>query len=245
MIPRRLFSSLLICIIPVLTHANADDSVYARLLDRYVEPNGVRYAAWAENAEDRAALANYLDSAAGVDPARLDRPARIAFFINLYNAAMLQAGIENWPIPSVVEIGPEPFSIFKKRFIHLGDEKLSLDMIEKEILLTQYFDPRIHFAVNCASESCPPLRSEPFDGERLDQQLDEQTRLFANSNRAARVSKSGREIAFSSLFDWYANDFPGDNPAEYLNRYREVALPTDAKTLWIEYDWSLNVAPGS
>ena len=219
-----------------------DYSEYARLLERYVAAGGVRYAAWVETPADLAALEDFLAAAASVDVAGLSAPAQKAFYINLYNAAMLQAVFEHWPIESVKEIGPKAFSIFKKEFIRQGDQRLSLDDVEKGILLKDYFDPRIHFAVNCASESCPPLRAEPFIGKRLEAQLEEQTRLFAASNRAGRVDEAGKSVAYSSLLDWYADDFPGSSPAEYLNRYRAEPLPTDFETGWIPYDWSLNAA---
>jgi len=223
-------------------HAELDYAPYAELLSRYVEADGVRYAAWAKDAGDRATLKKFLNDAAGVDVSSLDRQAQTAFYINLYNASMLQAVFEHWPIDSVKEIGPEPFSIFKKAFIEQGKRRLSLDEVEKGILLEEYFDPRIHFAVNCASESCPPLRAEPFVGGRLQLQLEVQTRKFAESARAARVDPVEKSVAYSELFKWYAGDFSGDSPVGYLNRYRAAPLPADFKTEWIPYDWSLNVA---
>jgi hypothetical protein len=220
--------------------ADIDYSSYAGLLERYVSGEGIRYQAWAANPADLAALEDFLAAAARVDPAELSRGEQKAFYINLYNAAMLRAVFDHWPIDSVKTIGWRPFGIFKKKFIRLGDQELSLDDVEKAILLKKYFDPRIHFAVNCASESCPPLRAEPFVGARLDVQLDEQTRLFANSRRAARVDPSKQSVAFSELFKWYDADFASANPALYLNRYRADPLPTDFEIDWIPYDWSLN-----
>ena len=153
---------------------------------------------------------------------------------------MLQIVLKNYPLRSVKTIGVLPFSVFKKDQITLGDSKVSLDDIEKGILLNRYFDPRIHFAVNCASESCAPLRIEPFTGHLLDEQLKEQTELFAESERAAQVDEENRSIAYSELFKWYADDFVGENPAEYLNQYRSEALPMNYSVEWITYDWSLN-----
>lgn len=223
-----------------LVSAEVNYSEYARLLERYVEPGGVRYEAWADHADDRAALKQFLDTVAGVKVASLDTAEQTAFYINLYNAAMLQAVFDHWPINSVKEIGPKPFSIFKKDFIEQDGRRLSLDQVEKEILLKEYFDPRIHFAVNCASESCPPLRAEPFVGARLDAQLDEQTWAFAASQRAARINSKEKSVAYSELFKWYADDFPEEHPGAYLNRFRARALPLDFAVEWIDYDWSLN-----
>lgn len=153
---------------------------------------------------------------------------------------MLQAVFKEYPLRSVTEIGLIPFSVFKKEFIEQGKRRLSLDDVEKGILFEDVFDPRIHFAVNCASESCPPLLDVPYTGKALEAQLEQQTRAFAQSARAARVVVGKGRIQYSELFKWYDDHFEGDNPAEYLNRYREMALPENLKTDWIKYDWSLN-----
>ena len=219
-----------------------DDSAYARLLETYVSPAGVRYDDWFKNKSDLRALEDFLMRAAEVDLSGHSKTEQTAFYINLYNAAMLQAVFDHYPLESVKDIGFLPFSIFKKDFIRQGDRKLSLDDVEKGILLKDFFDPRIHFAVNCASESCPPLRAEPFVGRKLDAQLTEQTRAFARSDRAARVFHNKKKTIYSELFKWYRDDFPGGDPAEYLNPYRETPLPLDYEVEWIDYDWSLNAA---
>ncbi len=223
-------------------HAEPDDSDYARLLNTYVADDGVRYAAWAKQVDDVSALKAFVSELGQTDLDGLSKDAQKAFYINLYNAGMLQAVLDHYPLKSVKSIGLLPFSVFKKKWIALGDDKVSLDHIEKGILLEEYFDARIHFAVNCASESCPPLRAEPFVGERLNTQLDEQTRLFADSGRAARVDVEKEAVAYSELFKWDADDFGVENPSEFLNRYRETDLPMDHSVGWIPYDWSLNAA---
>jgi len=222
-----------------------DYSDYARLLETYVSDGGVRYEAWAESAADVSALDAFLETASHADLAAMEPEAQKAFYINLYNASMLSAVLEYYPVDSVKNIGLLPFSVFKKEFIKLGERSLSLDEVEKGVLLKEYFDPRIHFAVNCASESCPPLRAEPFCGVHLEAQLDAQTRLFAESARAARVDHQRKRIAYSELFKWYADDFGVENPADFLNQYRTVDLPTRYKTDWIDYDWSLNAVAGA
>ena len=224
-----------------LPSATIEEKSYERLLKAYVKPTGVDYKAWSTNSADLQALNDYLKIASKEDLSKLTADEEKAFYINIYNAGMLQAVFQNYPIASVAEIG-EPFSIFKKKFIQLGNRKLSLDDIEKGILLKKHFDPRIHFAVNCASESCPTLRAEPFTGERLEAQLDEQTGLFVNSARAVHIDQKGSRIQYSKLFKWYANDFGVKTPSDYLNLYRTKALPSHYKVDWIEYDWSLNEA---
>ena len=217
-----------------------DYSNYARLLETYVATTGVKYDAWFKNTADVYALDDVLRGMAQIDLEAYSKEEQAAFYINLYNAAMLQAVLKKYPLESVKEIGLLPFSIFRKDFIQLGDRELSLDDIEKGILLKEYFDPRIHFAVNCASESCPPLLNVPFLGSKLDAQLEMQTKAFATSARAARVLMGQSRIAYSELFNWYKDDFAVENPAEFLNRYRELPLSLKYSIDWIDYDWSLN-----
>ena len=235
-----LASALLLCGLSLNAQETPDYSEYERLLKTYVEGDKVRYAVWAENPEDVAALQEFIAALGQTETDTLSKADQTAFYINLYNAAMLGIILKNYPVKSVKTIGMLPFGIFKKDLIELAGHRLSLDDIEKDILLKRYFDPRIHFAVNCASESCPPLRAEPFTGNRLDKQLEEQTVLFAESDRAARVDEENRSIAYSELFKWYADDFKNENPAEYLNQYRNEALPTNYSVEWIPYDWALN-----
>ncbi len=237
---RYVCSCLLLCAWSL--QAAPDYTNYARLLDTYVADDGVRYADWVRNEADVAALDQVLESFDETQLDGLSKDAQKAFYINLYNAGMLQAVVDHYPLKSVKGIGFLPFSIFKKKYISLGGNDVSLDHIEKGILLKKYFDPRIHFAVNCASESCPPLRAEPFVGERLNEQLNEQTRLFADSRRAARMNGKSASIAYSELFKWYADDFDVKSPAIFINRYRASKLSESAFVAWIDYDWSLNAA---
>ncbi len=213
--------------------------LYADLLSKYVEGDYVNYEEWYKNKEDLAALDTYVNALAEVDIDGLSRDEQMALYINTYNAAMIQIVFRHYSVKSVTDIAPD-FGVFKEPFISLAGKMLSLDNVEKDILLTQWDDPRIHFAVNCASESCPPLRAEPFSADKLEEQLEEQTRLFANSDRAVIRGSSSKSYSVSALFDWYADDFPGNNPLKYLNQYREDKLKTRWKVSFQEYDWALN-----
>jgi len=213
---------------------------YAALLAEYVEPSGVDYDVWRGNLAHVRALDNVLAAMAEVDVDALDEDQQQAFYINLYNAAMLQAVLQHYPISSVTDILPA-FGIFKKKYIEQGDRMLSLDDVEKGILLERWDEPRIHFAVNCASVSCPPLRGEPYYGSKLEQQLDQQTAQFAQSYHAAQTKPGRKKIFVSSLFNWYADDFPV-GPVDYLNRYRDQKLDSGRSIGFIDYDWSLNEA---
>ena len=230
------------------SHATAatppDYTEYGRLLATYVEPTGVDYAAWAANEGDVNALDRVLETFAGVNAEGLEPDARMAFYINLYNAGMLQAVFEAYPIDSVTTFLPD-FGIFKKPFILQGGRKLSLDAVEKGILLADYPDePRIHFAVNCASRSCPPLRDEPYTAAKLEAQLEAQTRQFLNSEHGVRLALRERKVYVSALFNWYADDFPGDSPLAYIQPYYEGRLPRRLEVAFMDYDWSLNTPQG-
>jgi len=232
-------SALLAC--TPLWSAGDDDfySVYGQLLQKYVHDDRVDYAAWKNNQEDLSALKVHLRRMGQIRLELLNNAEKQAFFINLYNAAMLQAVLEDYPTESVTEILPA-YGVFRQEFIQLGDQKVSLDHVEKDILLERWDDPRHHMAVNCASISCPPLRAEPYTGAKLETQLEEQTKLFANSFHAAQVDRGNRVVYVSLLFDWYADDFPGKTPMHWLNYFREKRLPVGYEVKFIEYDWSLN-----
>ena len=215
---------------------------YDELLSRYVSESGVDYAEWKANEADVEELDEILAGFSTVDYRELEDAEATAFLINLYNAAVIREVLTHYPFESIRYLGLLPFSIFRLPAISLNGEFISLDTLEKKILLPEYGDPRIHFAINCASISCPPLREESFRGDRLEDQLQEQTIRFANSPEAADVLEGEAVTAFSKIFEWYDADFPGTNPASYLNSFRSDPLPTENEIRWIEYNWDLNDA---
>lgn len=223
-----------------LTQAHAQDyTAYNTLLEKYASKSGVKYKAWAGNSEDKKALDDILKQWAKIDASKLSKNDKAAFRINLYNAAMVDVVLDRYPLKSVTKIG-KPFSIFKSNIIQTPKGKISLDTLEKKTLLRDFPDARIHFAVNCASVSCPPLRAEAYTGEKLEKQLNEQAKNFSNSPHAVQIS--GNTAKYSELFNWYAKDFKTSNPATYLNKYRSSELNTGLKKSWIKYDWGLNEA---
>ena len=216
-----------------------DYSGYNHLLAKYAKVNGVDYKTWAGNKSDKESLDGILKDWSTVDLTKLGKNERAAFRINLYNAAMASVVLEKYPLKSVTKIGI-PFSVFKRPFIATSAGKVSLDTLEKKQLLKDFPDPRVHFAVNCASVSCPPLRNDAYVGSKLDQQLTQQAKLFVTSKHAVRVN--GNTAEYSSLFDWYKKDFGSSNPAEIINKYSDKKISTKLKIQWIKYDWNLNEA---
>ncbi len=213
---------------------------YGELLTRYATPDGVRYAAWHANGEDMEKLRMVVDFYANTLPPQAS-DASLAWHLNAYNAWMLFLVLENYPLKSVTEIASN-FGVFNNPLIRVSGERISLDELEKKRTLAVFKDPRIHFAVNCASESCPPLHNRPFTAASLEADLDQLTRSFINKNPQGIVA--GREGAkISQIFEWYAGDFDGkDQLIDYINRYRAEPLPTKAKIQFLDYSWKLNEA---
>jgi hypothetical protein len=206
--------------------------------------------------EQRAALRAYLDALAAVAPANFHRwsdAQRLAFLINAYNAWTVELILTRYPaLDSIRDLGSVLRSPWKRRFIPLLNATLSLDDIEHGMIRADFAEPRIHFAVNCASIGCPALRAEAYGGERLDAQLEAQTRQFLGDRSRNRL-RAGR-LEISSLFKWYGDDFrdagAGRAPRGFLARYGD-ALGLDAATsaalrsgelplVFLDYDWRLN-----
>jgi hypothetical protein len=229
-----------------------DNEVLARLLGTYVTPDLlVDYRALAANEEDREALRSWLAHQARVQVSLLPRHAQKAFWINLYNAATLELILRHYPLKSILKIGLIPGQAWKREFIRADGRLLSLDDIEHEILRKRFADPRIHFAVNCASASCPPLRREPYSAAELDDQLDRSSRDFLDSLSGLSHGTSGSELVLrvSKIFDWYREDFeshPGGvvgfiadyAPEEVSSLIRAHRGRVDVR--YGKYDWRLN-----
>lgn len=231
--------------------ARAFDQTHAgleRVLTTHVRDGAVNYAALkAAPGELNAYLAQL---AAVTEPAFKDwsEQDRLAYLINLYNAATLQIIIENYPVKSIRSIGLIPGRAWKKEFISLFGRKVSLDHVEHDIIRKNYRDARVHFALVCAAQGCPPLRAESFVGGRLDAQLDDQGRIFLAQERNNRVEASSRTVHLSPIFKWFAGDFEAESGSvlkfvtPFFPEAARVALTGggEFKVAFTEYDWSLN-----
>jgi hypothetical protein len=219
-----------------------DHSAFGRLLDRHVRDGVVDYRGFKA---DETALDRYLDMLAAVDPATLTDVERFAFYANAYNAWTIKLILMHYPgIESIKETGSLFRSPWKKRFVKLAGRTMTLDEIEHDTLRAQFRDPRIHFAVNCASKGCPPLYREPFTGRDLERQLDDATRLFINDPDRYRLQNG--TLYVSKIFDWYGEDFD-DDPVAFFLRYAEGDLAArlmqardGLQVAYLDYDWSLN-----
>jgi Protein of unknown function, DUF547 len=199
---------------------------------------------YAGMARDRAAHKGYLDALSKVGRAQFDawpKNERKAFLINAYNAFTVEKILTRYPdIRSIWDFGKIFGNPFKDDFFSLFGEKSTLDRIEHGMLRKPgaYADPRVHYAVNCASIGCPMLREEAYVAARLDAQLDEQALRFLGDRSRNRYRQGRLEV--SKIFDWFEEDFA---PREkYFARYAQVLgypggpVPID----FLDYDWSLN-----
>ena len=220
----------------------------------------LRYAGMAA---DSAALKAYLATLTAVSSAEFDgfsKPQQQAFLINAYNAFTVDLVLTRYPkLASIKELGSLLQSPWKQKFVPLLGTTTSLDGIEHEMLRARgrYDDPRVHFAVNCASIGCPMLREEAFVAERLDAQLDEQAQRFLSDRTRNRWSPTTGKLEVSKIFDWYGEDFKlghrgiASLPA-FLARYadRLADAPADRERIaaqkvplsFLDYDWRLNDA---
>lgn len=252
---------------PLFPAFNHDD--YGTVLSKHVDENGmVDYRALQQN---RSTLDQYVKRLAEVDSDAFQRWSeadRLAFWINAYNALTLKLIIDHYPIQSsffaslrfpknsIRQISGAWDSI---QFTVMG-RSMTLDHIEHEIIRKEFHEPRIHFALVCAAKGCPPLRSEPYEGSRLHEQLDDQIRaVLANSDKF-KIDSSSKRVHLTKILDWFGDDFVGSATGSdrfssysksngavlnflypYLSESEQAFLNTESfRIVFLEYDWSLN-----
>ena len=224
--------------------AAVDHSLYGELLKRYVKNGVVDYRGF-KNEEDK--LDEYLEVLENTKVSELPRNEQFAFYVNAYNAWTIKLILSAYPgIKSIKDLGNILKSPWEKKIVHINGRVLTLDDIEHGILRVQFKDPRVHFAVDCASKSCPPLLSEPYRGSTLNRQLDDATRSFINDPKSNYLKDS--KLYVSRIFKWYSEDF-NDDVIGFFLKYAEgdfkkelEAKKDQLKIVYLSYDWSLNGA---
>jgi hypothetical protein len=250
-----------------------EHAVWTTLLKKHVvlldaaKASQVRYAGFQQ---DRAALKSYLDALSKVTPQEFEgwsKAQRMAFLINAYNAFTVEKVLTRYPdIKSIWDFGKLFGNPFRDRFFTLLGRSSSLDQIEHDTLRKPgaYDEPRVHFAVNCASIGCPMLREEAYVAERLDAQLEEQARRFLSDRSRNRYNPESGRLEVSKIFDWYREDWtsgyrgfegkgePIRSREQYLAGYAALLanspgeqkriLDRKAELGFLEYDWALNDA---
>ncbi len=187
---------------------------------------------------DRQQLESYISMLGKAVPNdQWNRNEQMAYWINCYNACTVKLILDHSPLKSILDIdNGKPWD---EKFIRIGNQTLSLNDIEANMLRKKFNDPRIHFAINCASKSCPKLLNEAFTAESLEQQLTTAAKAFINDGSRNKISPG--KAAVSKIFDWYKDDFTKDgNLTTFINQYSTVKLDPAATVSFLNYDWSLN-----
>lgn len=219
--------------LPIYKQQVTNEDQWNLLLKQYVDAEGnVDYKALRNKKEE---LDAYLENLAQRVPDKNWTKAKtLAFYINLYNAATVKLIVENYPLNSIGDLK----NPWKKKWINQNGKILSLSEIEHSILRNMG-EPRIHFAINCASISCPKLLNEAFEEATLEKQLDKAAKDFIKDSSKNIISKD--EIRLSKIFDWYKKDFETDGSLiDYLNTYLESPINQDVKKGYLKYNWNLN-----
>jgi hypothetical protein len=273
---RRFIAALLLVAAPLgaaLAELDHSHAAWTALLKENVilldggTASQVRYAGFAR---DRTQLKAYLAALSKVTEAEFggwSKPQQMAFLINAYNAFTIEKILTRYPdIKSIWDFGKLFGNPFKDRFFTLLGRAGTLDRIEHDTLRKTgvYDEPRVHFALNCASIGCPMLRDEAYVADRLDAQLEEQVRRFLGDRSRNRFNAELRALEVSKIFDWFKEDWqsgyrgfggaapPVESREQYFARYAKLLAdaPGDRRLLedgkapirFLEYDWSLNDA---
>ncbi|MEM6262070.1 MAG: DUF547 domain-containing protein [Bacteroidota bacterium] len=219
---------------------------FTKLLKQYVTADGwVKYKVWKNHPKDLDKLQAYCDTLSNDPPQdSWTKNERLAYWINAYNAFTLKLILDNYPLNSIQDLHPTikiPMvsTVWHKKFFKIGGEDFNLDEIEHGILRKDFEEPRIHFAINCASYSCPQLRSEAFTADKLEAQLTDQAKRFINGELRNKVSQDKAEL--SKIFRWFKGDFTKQGSLRaFINQYADQQMTEETKISYLEYDWSLN-----
>lgn len=217
---------------PIKMDTKPNHGLFNELLKIYVSNEGkVNYKGLKNNKAQLEAYLRELETK--IIQEDWSKEEKLAYWINIYNANTLKLILNYYPIKSITDLdGGKTWDV--KR-ITVGGKKYSLNNIENDIIRPQFKDARIHFAVNCAAKSCPPLANQAFTAENLNALLDTRTRLFINSS-ANTITVNGMTI--SKIFEWYGSDF--GNITTFINKYSKKTIAKTAKITYKEYDWNLN-----
>ncbi len=196
---------------------------------------------------DKDKLQIYLDKISASAPGdKWSKEDKIAYWLNAYNAFTIKLIIDNYPVKSIKDLGPKSQVIFvntpwDKEFFKIGDKTMTLNRIEHRIVRKNFEEPRIHFALNCASMSCPKLRREAYEGSKLDAQLADQAKDFLGDKKRNDINAGNPKV--SSIFKFYGSDFTkwsGKSLIEYINIYSPVKINSGVNLQYLDYDWSIN-----
>lgn len=234
-----------ICFFQLIQNGPTDQSVeiFNVLLSKYVNKNGsVNYKGFIEEKEKFILYLNYLSSN---PPKKEDKESvKLAYWINAYNAFTIKLIIDNYPLESITDLHPLIYipgfnTVWHREFFKIGGQDYNLDKIEHEILRKQFKEARIHFAINCASKSCPKLRNEAYNAYELEEQLTAQTKEFL-SDKSKNVLEV-KKVRLSKIFSWFRSDFEQNGSLiSFINKYADVRISENAEISFLPYNWTLN-----
>ena len=208
----------------------ADSFFEAQVVDGRVDYKGL--------VQNGAPLNSLVKQIASFDVSSLSDTERKAFFINAYNISVINGIIKNYPTESPLQVG----GFFDSKKHNIAGKSMTLNTLEKENLLKVTGDEKLHFVLVCAAVSCPPIATFAYRPENLEAQILERTKLALNNPEFIQVNDSKKTVEISEIFKWYPGDFKDKAPSiiEYLNQYRNEAIPTSYKTGYYTYNWALN-----
>jgi len=204
---------------------------------KHVKDGSVDYKTIRKNPEQLMKLVSII---ADFDLKNADCNTEMAFWINAYNILVIQSVVNNYPLKSPLDVKG-----FFDTLKHLAaGERLTLNEIENKKLREKFGNPRIHFVLVCAAQSCPPIINQAYLPAKLDEQLNARTKANLNADNFIQVDSKARKITISEIFQWYELDFinGGNTVLQYINRFRNEKIPEDYEVGFYQYDWSLNQA---
>ena len=221
------------------------------LLKKYVDENGlVDYRGWQANRADRKKLQNYLKHLSTASLGKSGSASdRLAFWINAYNAVTVEGILREYPTSSIRNHTAKVvgYNIWKDLKLHIGGKAISLDEIEHQVL-RKMSEPRIHFAIVCASIGCPRLLNEAYVPERVDEQLETNAKDFFSRQQNFRFDESSQRFQLSAIMNWFGGDFGASKSAQ-LKRIapwlpsesaKRIAASGTGSVSFLSYDWDLN-----
>ncbi len=219
--------------------ATSRHETFTAVLSEHVLDGAVDYAAIKSDSRFSA----YLEMLQKTDPAGIKNGnERLAFWINAYNAFTIKLVIDHWPVNSIRDINKDGEGPWRLVWIEIAGKKYSLDEIEHEIIRKEFDEPRIHAALVCAAESCPPLRREAYTGKRLDAQLEDNMLVFLRDSTKNKYDPKSNTLYLSEVFNWFGVDFEKKHgsAAKYVLKTLKLSPPSAPAVEYLPYSWNLN-----
>jgi len=219
------------------SNTNAFYAEWDSVLQEHVKQGFVDYKGLQNQPEN---LKQFLEKATNVqkqDFEKWEKKEQLAFYINLYNALTIKLILSEYPVKSIKDIGNFFRGPWSRDVFSLFGNTITLNNLEHDIIRKQFNEPRIHLALVCAAKACPPLRSESYRAEILNELLENQAKNYLSSSNGLIIDEQKQTIFISSIFKWYAEDF--ESVPDFIQKYTSTSIKTYS-IRYLDYDWSLN-----